>query len=63
MINGAKMNYSEFSEALTNKGKHHSPPVTSHIGVMAESSTGTPVICSDSGAVIPGKRRTKANNL
>lgn len=41
----------------------HSPPVTSHIGVIAESSTGTPVICSDSGAVIPGKRRTKANNL
>lgn len=39
------------------------PPVTSHMGVIADSSTGTPTTCSGSGAVIPGKRRTKANSL
>lgn len=39
------------------------PPVTSHIGVIAESSKGTPVNCSDSTDMVPGNRNTNAKSL
>lgn len=37
------------------------PPVTSHIGVMGESSGGTPPTGSGSTEAFPGMRSTRAN--
>lgn len=34
-----------------------------HIGVIAESSKGTPVNCSDSTDIVPGNRNTNAKSL